>query len=79
MISFATPAGATLTLNGETYRKIDELRGAESRSAWVTRLIEREEKRLERERFAVSLREHYTPKVCRETLALNEQFPIHET
>ncbi len=74
----ATPARATLTLSGEAYRKIDDLRGVQSRSAWVTQLVDREEARLDRERFAQTLSEHYTPKVCRETLAINEEFPIHE-
>lgn len=74
----ATPDRATLTLSGETYRKLDALRGDQSRSAWVTQLIAREGERCERERFAQSLHGHYTPKVCRETLALNDEFPIHE-
>jgi hypothetical protein len=69
---------ATLTLPGETYSKIDELRGSQSRSAWLQRLVEREEQRRERERFAQTLRQQYTAEVRRETLALNKQFPIHE-
>jgi len=69
---------ATLTLSMETYRKIDALRGDESRSAWVQRLIDREEARRERAQFAQQLRSEYTPRVCRETLAINEEFPIHE-
>lgn len=75
----ASPRGrATLTLPGETYSKIDELRGDQSRSAWLQRLVEREEQRRERERFAQTLREQYTAEVRRETLALHKQFPIHE-
>lgn len=69
---------ATLTLSMETYRKIDALRGDEPRSTWVQRLIEREEARRERAQFAQLLRDEYTPRVCRETLAINDEFPIHE-
>ena len=69
---------ATLTLPGETYSKIDELRGDQSRSAWLQRLVEREEQRRERERLAQTLRQQYTAEVRRETLTLNKQFPIHE-
>lgn len=70
---------ATLTLSVETYRKIDALRGDAARSAWVQELIEREEERRERERLASTLREQYTDAVCRQTLAINDEFPIHET
>ena len=74
----ATPRRATLTLSGETYCKIDGLRGEQSRSAWIHQLVEREEQRHERERFAQKLREQYTAAVTRETLALNKEFPVHE-
>ncbi len=73
-----SPPRATLTLARETYRKIDQLRGEHSRSAWIQRLIEREEERCARDRFAQKLRKQYTPDVSRETLALNKEFPIHE-
>jgi len=73
------PSGrATVTLSKETYRKMDELRGNEPRSAWLRRLIEREEKRREHDRFASLLRKQYTPAVVKETLAVNEEFPIHD-
>ncbi len=62
----------------ETYRKIDALRGDEPKATWVQRLIEREEARRERAQFAEQLRAEYTPRVCRETLATNEEFPIDE-
>lgn len=73
------PARATLTLSVETYRKIDALRAGESRSAWVQQIIDREEARLERQRLVETLREQYTPAVCRQTLVINEEFPVHET
>lgn len=69
---------ATLTLSGETYRKIDELRGEVPRSVWLHKLVEREGQRREREHFAQILRDQYTAAVVQETLTLNEEFPIHE-
>ena len=69
----------TVTLSRETYNKMDELRGAEPRSTWLRRLIEREEKRREHDRFTSLLRKQYTPAVVEETLSVNEEFPIHET
>jgi predicted RNA-binding protein YlxR (DUF448 family) len=73
-----SPRRATLTLTAETYGKIDQLRGTQSRSAWIQRLVENEEQRRERERFAQKLKEEYTTAVVRETLALNREFPIHD-
>ncbi|MGI8603461.1 MAG: hypothetical protein ACR2OZ_10740 [Verrucomicrobiales bacterium] len=69
---------ATLTLKRETYGKIDALRGRLTRSAWVQGLIDHEEARQEREQFVRRLSEEYTPKVVSETLAVNDQYPIHE-
>ena len=74
----AAPTRATLTLSAETYGKIDALRGEQSRSAWVQGLVDREEQRLERQRLVQLVREQYTPAVCRETLAVNDAFPVHE-
>ena len=73
-----TPRRATLTLSMESYRKIEALRGDEPRATWVQRLIESEEARRERAQFAQRLRDEYTPTVCRETLAINGEFPIHD-
>lgn len=67
---------ATLTLSLDVYHKIDRLRGAEARSSWVQGLVEREER--EREQFAQTLRAQYTAEVCRETLYVNDEFPVHE-
>ena len=72
------PGRATLTLSRDVYRKIDELRGSEARSAWLKQLIEQEEQRRVRARFAETLRQQYTEAVCRQTLLANEEFPIHE-
>lgn len=76
--SEAPPRRATLTLPVETYGKIDRLRGEKSRSAWIQRLIETEEERRERELLRQTLNEEYSAAVVRETLALNEEFPIHD-
>lgn len=75
----AAPARATLTLSAECYAKIDRLRGDASRSAWVQELIDREEERRNREKFVALVLEQYTPAVCRQTLALNDAFPVHES
>jgi predicted CopG family antitoxin len=69
---------ATLTLSLDVYRKIDQLRGGEARSVWVQKLVEREERQRERDRFAEALREQYTKEVCHETLSVNDEFPVHE-
>lgn len=69
---------ATLTLSAETYDKIDRLRGQDSRSAFIQRLVAQEEQRGQRERFVAQLRREYTAAVSRETLVLNQEFPIHE-
>ena len=74
----APPVRATLTLDIETYRKIDVLRGDATRSAWVQGLVEAEKVRQEREAFIERVRQQYTPEVCRETLRINDEYPIHE-
>ena len=74
----APPSRATLTLNMETYRNIDALRGDATRAAWIQSLVDGEKERRERETFIGNINAAYTPAVCRETLALNDEFPIHE-
>lgn len=71
-------ARVTVTLPRETYAKIDELRGDEPRSTWLCQLVEREEERRDHEEFAALLRKQYTAAVVRETLKVNEEFPIHD-
>jgi predicted CopG family antitoxin len=75
----SAPSRATLTLTADAYAKIDELRGEASRSAWVQELIEQEAERREHEQFVSLVREQYTPAVCRQTLAVNDEFPVHES
>ena len=74
----APPLRATLTLDIATYRKIDTLRGDATRAAWVQELIEAEKARREREAFIAAVNASYTPEVCRETLRINDDYPIHE-
>ena len=70
---------ATLTLAAETYAKIDQLRGEKSRSAWIQQVVAREEKRRDREELLQRIKEEHTPEVVRETLRINDEFPIHES
>lgn len=73
-----SPKRATLTLDTETYQKIDALRGEATRAAWLERLVRQEAERRDREAFIELVRQQYTPEVCRETLAINDEYPIHE-
>jgi hypothetical protein len=68
----------TLTLPLAAFPLLDRLRGETSRSAYVESLLERENSRVEQERFQAEVNAAYTSKVCAETLRVNEEFPIHE-
>jgi hypothetical protein len=69
---------ATLTVDAETYRRIDTLRNGESRSGWIQELVRREEERIERKKFLAQLEAEYTPEVCRQTLKIHAEYPIHD-
>ncbi len=69
---------ATLTLSMETYGKIDQLRGKQSRSAWLQQVVANEEKRREREELLERIKTEYIPEVIQETLRINDGFPLHE-
>lgn len=73
-----SPSRATLTLSTETYGKIDQLRGQQSRSAWLQQVVAKEEKRRAREELLQRINEEYTPEVIRQTLRVNNEYPIHE-
>lgn len=73
-----SPSRATLTLSMETYGKIDQLRGKQSRSAWLQQVVANEEKRRERQELLERIKKEYTPEVIRETLRINDEYPIHE-
>jgi hypothetical protein len=68
----------TLTLPLAALSLLDQLREGQSRSAYLERLLEREYRRIERERFHAEVNAAYTPEVCEETLRINEEFPAHE-
>ena len=68
----------TLTLPLAAFPILDRLRGETSRSAYVGGLLEREHDRVEEERFYAEVNAAYTAEVCKETLQVNEEFPIHE-
>ena len=68
----------TLTLPLAAFPILDRLRGETSRSAYVGGLLEREHDRVEQERFYAEVNAAYTAEVCKETLQVNEEFPIHE-
>ena len=67
----------TLTLPVKTHRQLDALRGEQPRSSYLEQLIEREKRRLDRATFIELANAQYTEEVCRETLRVNEEFPIH--
>ena len=74
----ATSGRATLTVSRDIYGKIERLRGSESRSAWIKRLVDEEEQRRKRVRLADTLRQEYSAAVCRETVRANDDYPIHD-
>jgi hypothetical protein len=67
-----------MTLPRQAFVLLDRLREGKSRSAYLERLLEREYRRIEQEKFCAAVNAAYTPKVCAETLRLNEEFPVHE-
>ena len=71
------PTRNTLTLSADAYQLVDELRGEESRSAYVQRLVERERARQEHEEFIARVNAEYTPEVCAQTLRVHAEFPMH--
>jgi hypothetical protein len=68
----------TLTLPLAAFALLDRLRGGAPRSAYLERLLERENRRLEQERFHAEVNAAYTVEVCEETLRVNEVLPVHE-
>ena len=68
----------TLTLPTQTFSLLDRLRERQSRSAYLESLLKREDRRLEQEQFCAAVTAAYTPKVCEETLRLNQELPVHE-
>ena len=65
----------TLTLSKSAFDILDVLRGELPKSVFVQELLVKEKLRREREIFYRDAVAAYTPKVCRETLELNEATP----
>jgi hypothetical protein len=78
----SSPHRRTLTLNSDTYGKIDALRGGLARSAYVEKLVGADQARVEREKFIRQVNAYYTEEVKRETLKIldemDREFPIEE-
>ena len=68
----------TLTLNKSSVRLIEKLRGDKPKSVFIGELIEAEARRRQQKEFYAAAAAAYTPKVAKETLKLNEEFPISE-
>lgn len=65
----------TLTLSRPAFDLLEMLRGELPKSVFVQELLEKEKLRREREVFYRDAVAAYTPRVCEETLALNEATP----
>ena len=73
----------TLKLPASILQWIDSVRGEMDPSAYIVRLLEERRQRHqseaeERQRWLDQGRNQYTEEVCRQTLQINEEFPIHE-
>ena len=68
----------TLTLNESSIRLVEELRGDKPKSVFISELLDAEARRREQKEFYAAAASAYTPEVAKETLKLNEQFPISE-
>lgn len=73
----------TLRLPASVLKWIERVRGDTARSDYIVQLLEErmEQNRREagqRDRWLAEGRKQYTQEVCRQTLRINEEFPIHE-
>ena len=73
----------TLHLPTSVFQWIEQQRGQMDRSTYITKLLkELTEKasrdRAEREHWLAEGRKQYTDDVCKQTLEINDEFPIHE-
>lgn len=69
----------TLTLPEHVFRQIDSLRGKTPRSVYLATVLKQEELRRKREKFLAEVNAAYTPAVVRQTLRVNEAFPVDES
>ena len=73
----------TLQLPEDVFESIDRTRGEMDVSAYIAKLLQQQLEQTTaeataREEWLSKGRNQYTPEVCRQTLELNEEFPIHE-
>jgi len=73
----------TLKLPASVLRWIEKSRGSAKSSEFIVQLLEQRMEQgrreaTERERWLALGRRQYTEEICRQTLELNDEFPIHE-
>ncbi len=73
----------TLRLPASVLQWIESVRGGTDRSEFVIRLLKQRMEQTrreseERDRWLAQGRRQYTKEVCRQTLEINDEFPIHE-
>ena len=72
----------SLHLPDSLFKWIDQNRGSLDRSTFITQLLltllEKRAEPQDRERLLVDGRKQYTQETCRQTLQINEEFPVHE-
>lgn len=73
----------TLRLPASILQWIESVRGERERSDYVVQLLEERMKQNrceadERNRWLMQGREEYPAEVCRQTLQINDEFPIHQ-
>jgi len=73
----------SLRLPGSIFQWIERARGEMDASTYIAQLIQErveqaQQETAEREAWLAEGRRQYTEQVCRQTLQINEEFPIHE-
>ncbi|MEP2776819.1 MAG: hypothetical protein ABJQ29_11535 [Luteolibacter sp.] len=68
----------TITLNESSVRLVEKLRGKKTKSAFIAELLDDEARRRQQKEFYTAAIAAYTPEVAKETLRLNEEYPISE-
>ena len=73
----------TLQLPEDVFESIERARGEMDVSAYIAKLLQQQleqttDEAAAREEWLSKGRKQYTPEVCRQTIELNEEFPIHE-
>jgi hypothetical protein len=73
----------TLSVPASVLRWIEKTRGGARSSEYIVQLLEQrmeqaKHEEAERESWLALGRRQYTEQVCRQTLEINDEFPIHE-